>query len=83
MLRSLDLKSITLKEVDEMHPKEIHDLFKSFAGEFLMKLYIYGGFGLIFGVNVYLSIILFIIDSICSKEINSKAEEAKGKLFRD
>ena len=83
MLRSLDLKSITLKEVDEMHPKEIHDLFKSFAGDFFMKLYIYGGFGLIFGVNVYLSIILFIIDSICSKEINSKAEEAKGKLFRD
>lgn len=29
ILRSLDLKDITLEEVDEMHPKEIHELFKS------------------------------------------------------
>ena len=40
-----------------MHPREIHELFKSFAGDFFVKLYIYGGFGFIFGVNVYLSII--------------------------
>ena len=48
-----------------------------------MKLYIYGGFGLIFGVNVYLSILLFIIDLIYSKQLNSKAKESKYKLFRE
>ncbi|MDY6152355.1 MAG: hypothetical protein SPI06_02985, partial [Terrisporobacter sp.] len=83
ILKSLDLQSITLDEVDRMHPSEIHELFKSFAGDFFVKLYIYGGFGLIFGVNVYLSILLFIIDLIYSKQVNSKAKESKYKLFRE
>ena len=83
ILKSLDLQSITLDEVDRMHPSEIHELFKSFAGDFFVKLYIYGGFGLIFGVNVYLSILIFIIDLIYSKQLNSKAKESKYKLFRE
>lgn len=83
MLRSLDLQGITLEEVDKMHPKEIHELFKSFAGDFFIKLYIYGAFGLIFGVNVYLSIVLFIIDLIYTKKIDSKVEESQYKLFRE
>ena len=83
ILRSLDLQSITLEEVDEMHPKEIHDLFKSFAGDFFIRLYIYGGFGLIFGVNVYLSIVLFIIDMIYTKKIDSKLKETPAKLFKE
>lgn len=82
MLRSLDLQSITLEEVDKMHPKEIHVLFKSFAGDFFIKLYIYGGFGLIFGINVYLSIVLFIIDIIYTKKIDSRMEESQYKLFK-
>lgn len=83
MLRSLDLQNITLEEVDKMHPKEIHELFKSFAGDFFIKLYIYGAFGLIFGVNVYLSIVLFIIDIIYTKKIDSKVEESQYKLFKE
>lgn len=83
ILRSLDLQSITLEEVDKMHPKEIHELFKSFAGDFFIKLYIYGGFGLIFGINVYLSIVLFIIDIIYTKKIDSRVVESQYKLFRE
>ena len=83
MLRSLDLQSITLEEVDKMHPKEIHVLFKSFAGDFFIKLYIYGGFGLIFGINVYLSMVLFIIDIIYTKKTDSRMEESKYKLFKE
>lgn len=83
MLRSLDIQNITLEEVDKMHPKEIHELFKSFAGDFFIKLYIYGAFGLIFGVNVYLSIVLFIIDLIYTKKIDSKVEESQYKLFKE
>ena len=66
-----------------MHPKEIHDLFKSFAGDFFIRLYIYGGFGLIFGVNVYLSIVLFIIDMIYTKKVDSKLKESPVKLFKE
>lgn len=83
ILDSLELQSITLEEVDKMHPKEIHDLFKSFAGDFFVKLYIYGVFGLVFGVNMYLSIVLFIIDIIYTKKIESKVEKSKYKLFRE
>lgn len=83
ILSSLDLQDITLEEVDKMHPKEIHELFKSFAGDFFIKLYIYGGFGLIFGVNVYLSIGLFIIDLIYNHKINSRIEQSQYKLFKD
>ena len=83
MLKSLDLQSITLEEVDKMHPKEIHDLFKSFAGDFFIKLYIYGFFGLIFGVNVYLSIILFMLDIIYTKRIESRIEESQYKIFKE
>lgn len=83
VIRSLDLQSITLEEVDKMHPKEIHQLFKSFAGDFFIKLYIYGAFGAIFGVNVYLSIILFIIDIIYTKKIDSKVKESQYKLFKE
>ena len=70
ILKSLDLQSITLNEVEKMHPREIHELFKSFAGDFFIKLYIYGGFGFVFGINIYLSIFLFIIDLVYSKDIN-------------
>lgn len=83
ILRSLDIQNLTLEEVDKMHPKEIHELFKSFAGDFFIKLYIYGGFGLIFGLNVYLSIVLFIIDLIYTKKINSKVEQSQYKLFKE
>ncbi len=83
VLKTLDLQSITLEEVDKMHPREIHMLFKSFAGDFFIKLYVYGGFGAIFGINVYLSIVLFILDTIYTKKTESKSLESQYKLFRD
>lgn len=82
VLRILELQSITIEEVDKMHPKEIHNLFKSFAGDFFIKLYIYGAVGLIFGVNAYLSIILLVVDFIYSKKIDSKVSQSQYKLFK-
>ena len=52
-----------------MDPKEIHMLFDSFAGDFFKKLYLYGSFGAVFGINVYLSIILVIGDAVSEKNI--------------
>ena len=83
LLKSLDLQNITLKEVEHMHPKEIHMLFKSFAGDFFIKLYIYGSFGCIFGVNVYLSIILLLIDMVYSKKIDKNIVNSTSNLFKE
>ena len=47
-------------------------LFKSFAGDFFVKLYLYGSMGAVFGINIYLSIILGIADLFYSKKIDQK-----------
>lgn len=82
LLRALNLKKITIEEVEKMHPSEIHILFKSFAGDFFIKLYIYGAFGFIFGVNVYLSIILALIDIAYTKKIEKTVATSQGNLFK-
>jgi len=56
-IEAIDLKSVTYKQIEIMDSKEIHELFNSFAGTFFKKLYIYGLFGAIFGINLYLPII--------------------------
>lgn len=83
LLISLDLKDITLKEVEHMHAKEIHMLFKSFSGDFFKKLYVYGGFGFIFGINLYLSIILLIIDNVYTKKIEGRVVNSQENLFKE
>ena len=82
MLHSINLQKITLEEVEKMHPKEIHLLFKSFAGDFFIKLYIYGFFGFVFGVNVYLSIILSLLDIIYTKKTEEKAKNSSLRIFK-
>ena len=82
MLQSINLQKITLEEVEKMHPKEIHLLFKSFAGDFFIKLYIYGFFGFVFGVNVYLSIILSLLDIIYTKKTEEKAKNSSLRIFK-
>ena len=59
-MHSLHLKEITKTQIDKMDPCEIHELFKAFAGEFFNKLYLYGSLGFVFGINIYLSILLTI-----------------------
>ena len=83
LLMSINLKEITLKEVEKMHPREIHVLFKSFAGDFFKKLYIYGGLGFVFGINIYLSIILLLIDAVYTKRIEDRAVNMNKNIFKD
>ncbi len=82
LLKSLDIEKITIEEVEKMHPREIHLLFKSFAGDFFIKLYIYGAFGFIFGVNVYLSIILALSDIAYTKKIEKRLSTSQSNLFK-
>ncbi len=70
-MKALKLKEITTEQVEIMDPREIHVLFKSFAGDFFIKLYLYGSMGAVFGINIYLSIILGLLDIAYSKKIES------------
>jgi uncharacterized membrane protein YheB (UPF0754 family) len=53
LLGGIDLKKIVESEVSNMQPKEIEDLFYSFADKYFTQLINYGfGFGIIFGLLV-------------------------------
>lgn len=62
MLKEINLKNISNKQIDLLNPKEIDILFNSFAGDFFNKLRIYGIFGFVFGINAGLSFILWVLD---------------------
>jgi len=69
ILKCIKLKEVTEKQISAMDPKEIHMLFDSFAGDFFKKLYLYGSFGAIFGINLYLSIILVAGDAVSDSRV--------------
>lgn len=64
LLKAVNLKQITMEQIAIMEPKEIHIMFNAFAGDFFKKLYLYGSFGAIFGINLWLSIAWGIIEEI-------------------
>ncbi|MBC2511751.1 hypothetical protein HGI65_14765 [Clostridium saccharobutylicum] len=68
MMQSINLKGITNKQINLMNPEEIHTLFKKVIGEFFMKLYLYGIMGGVFGINLWLTIVLCGADYIYSKK---------------
>lgn len=50
IIDAIDFSGITKKEIDDMNPKNIHDIFNSFAKEYLNRLILYGSFGGLVGV---------------------------------
>lgn len=64
LLNTIDLKGVTSHQIEIMDAKEIHDLFNSFAGRYFTKLYLYGAYGAVFGLNVWLPIIWIPVDMI-------------------
>jgi len=72
ILKEINLKNITNKQIELLNPKEIDILFNSFAGDFFNKLRIYGVWGFVFGINVGLSIILWALDLRYSKVSSKK-----------
>lgn len=51
IVNSVDFKSITEKQINYMEPKEIEDLFNSFAKKYFNRLKLYGLGGAIFGLH--------------------------------
>ena len=67
VMQEVNLKNISNKQIELLNPREIDILFNSFAGDFFNKLRIYGVFGFVFGINVWLSMILLALDVKYSK----------------
>jgi len=50
IIKSIDMKEVIIREINNMHPKEIEEMFNSFAKSYFSKLKLYGAFGAVFGV---------------------------------
>lgn len=80
ILREINLKNISNKQIELLNPKEIDVMFNSFAGDFFNKLRLYGVFGFVFGINAGLSFVLWIIDWRYSKKYNDKNSKALKEM---
>ena len=80
ILKEINLKNISNKQIDLLNPKEIDILFNSFAGGFFNKLRLYGAFGFVFGINAGLSFILWVVDWRYSKISSKKDLHTLGDL---
>ncbi len=58
IIDSIDFSAITKEEIDNMNPKNIHDVFNSFAKDYLNRLKLYGMFSAV--VGIFLIIIKYI-----------------------
>ena len=64
-----------------MNPKELHMLFLSFAGSLFKKIYLYGIYGAIFGINLWIPVIFGLKEGISSiKSSNDVIEDSKNTL---
>ena len=50
VIKAIDIKEVIKREINQMHPKEIEEMFYSFAGSYFNKLKLYGGIGAVFGL---------------------------------
>ena len=50
LMGAVDFKKVITKEIQAMHPKELEDMFYSFAGPYFNKLIMYGSIGFFFGI---------------------------------
>ena len=50
LINAVDFKKVITKEIEAMHPKELEDMFYSFAGKYFNKLILYGSLGFFFGL---------------------------------
>lgn len=57
ILLSVDLHRVVVEEIEAMHPKEVENLFNSFAAIYFRELINYGfGFGVVFGLGLDLAL---------------------------
>ncbi len=63
IINTIDFRGITEKEINNMEPKEIEDLFNSFAKKYFERLKLYGLGGAIFGLHWIIGIASFALYS--------------------
>ncbi|ERJ13506.1 DUF445 family protein [Haloplasma contractile] len=73
LLTTIDLKEVTIREIESMDPKEIKNLFDSFASKYFRKLEAYGFFGGLFAVPYVtgLSFIVYLIANARAKTVEN------------
>ena len=52
LMESIDFKDVIEREINNMHPSEIEEMFNSFAKIYFDRLILYGGYGALFGIPV-------------------------------
>ncbi len=57
ILLAVDFKRITEEEINKMEGREIHNLFKSFAGKYFTRLKLWGAIGAGFGIHGGISLL--------------------------
>lgn len=58
IVNAMALKAITIREIEALEPRKIHQLFKNFAGRYFRKLEAYGLLGGIFGVQKFAGLVI-------------------------
>jgi len=64
ILKAVKFDKIAQEEIEAMEPKKIHEMFNSFMGKYFTRLKIYGVWGFVFGINVYIGLTLTILKFI-------------------
>lgn len=64
ILGDIDFKNITETKIEELNPREIHELFNSFAGKYFTRLKLYGLGGGVFGLHFSIVMVAFIVHFI-------------------
>lgn len=59
ILKAVDFKEVTIREISSMEPQKIKQLFYSFGGKYFHKLEYYGVFGGIFAIEL-ISLAMFV-----------------------
>jgi uncharacterized membrane protein YheB (UPF0754 family) len=64
IVRDIDFKGITFEEISTMQAKQIHELFNSFAGEYFIKLKMYGALGMLCGIHFSVAFLWLLADKM-------------------
>lgn len=73
MLHNIDFRSITESEINDMEPKEIEDLFNSFAKKYFDRLKLYGFGGAAFGLHWAIGVITAVL--YAGSEVKNKTKD--------
>ena len=58
VIKALNVKEVTITEINKMNPRKIEELFASFAGDYFTRLKLYGWMGS--GIGGFAELLAFL-----------------------